>query len=790
MDKVKILPLLPVRDAVIFPYMVIPLSVGRPKSIAAVEEGMSGDKLIFLATQKKIEIDEPQEEDLYKIGVVGEVLQILRTPEGTIRILVEGLQRGRITNFDFSAKFIKVNVETIQESEIETPEIKALMRNTLDLFEEYIKLNKKLSLEIIPSLENISQPGKLADIVSAYLHLKIPQKQAILEELNVYNRLELICRILTEEIDILRLENKIKGRIKSQIEKSQKEYYLGEQMKAIQKELRKKDEAIQEIEELRKKIKEAKMTPEANKVAEKEISRLEKMVPFSPEAGVIRSYLEWLISLPWAKKTEDNLDIKKAEKILRKEHFGLEKAKERVIEYLAVCKLTKKIKGPILCFVGPPGTGKSSFAHSIAHALSRNFIRVSLGGIRDEAEIRGHRRTYIGALPGRIIQGIAKAGSKNPVFLLDEIDKIGLDFRGDPSAALLEVLDPQQNFAFSDHYLEVGFDLSDVMFITTANTLYSIPPSLLDRMEVIEFPGYTQSEKVKIANNFLIPKQKKENGIASVKINIDEDTILKVIEDYTREAGVRNLDREIANILRKIAKEIAVDKKLNEKIIDINSKNLQKYLGIPKFIRETEIENEIGVSTGLAWTEHGGEILFIETTVMQGKEKLTLTGKLGEVMQESAKAALSYIRSNATKFNLSKDFFKNQEIHIHVPEGAVPKDGPSAGVAIITALLSVLTGIKVRKDIAMTGEITLRGKVLPVGGIKEKLLAAYQNKLKEVIIPQKNVPNLEEISEEVKRNLKIIPVKTVEEVFVVALEKNPFKEKEIYSQYATRIGIS
>ncbi|MFQ5867503.1 MAG: endopeptidase La [bacterium] len=763
----NVLPLLPVRDVVIFPYMVLPLAVGRSKSIRALEEGMARDHLIFLVTQKKIQTEDPGRDDLYSVGAVAEILQLLKMPDGTVKILVEGLERGKIVDFIPQQGFVQVRIERPLEAYVPNQELEALMRNVVALFERYVKLNRRIPIETIMSVSNIEDPSRLADVIASHISIKISQEQLILEALDPKKRLIELSKILTAENDILSIEKKIQVRVRDQIESTQKEYYLHEQMKAIKKELKEKDEYGREVDELREKIKKSKAPPEVVKQAEKEISRLEKMMPFSPEATVIRTYLDWIIKVPWGIRTKDHLDIGRAERILNEDHYGLDQAKQRIVEYLAVCKLTKKLKGPIICFVGPPGTGKTSLGRSIARALGRKFIRMSLGGIRDEAEIRGHRRTYIGAMPGRIIQSLGKIKSRNPVFLLDEVDKMGQDFRGDPAAALLEVLDPEQNNTFSDHYLEVEFDLSDVMFITTANTLYTVPASLADRMEVIKFPGYTKDEKIKIAQQFLVPKQIKENGLSSDKLIISEGALNLIIRDYTLEAGVRNLEREIANVCRKVAKELASAK--GRKVVTITARNLHHYLGVPKYHRDKPGQNEVGVATGLAWTELGGDTISIEVSIMRGKGSLTLTGKLGEVMRESAQAALSYVRSGADKLGLPQDFYKNSEIHIHVPEGAIPKDGPSAGITMAVALASALTNRPVKKDVAMTGEITLRGRILSIGGFKEKVLAAHRSGIKTVIFPQENEKNLEEIPEEIKNKLKFVPVKNIDEVLRISL---------------------
>ncbi|MCK5533750.1 endopeptidase La [bacterium] len=761
-------PLLPVRDIVVFPYMMIPLAVGRDKSIKALEKAMVENHLVFLGVQKKIQTEDPQQNDIYSVGCVAEILQLLKMPDGTLKILVEGIRRAKVLDFTITAEqYVEVEVKTFLDKNVEGPQTKALMRTALAQFEQYVKLNQRVPFEAVLSAMNISEAGRLADVIISSILVQLKDKQKIIEAIDVQERLEEIVKMLISENEILSIEKKIQGRVRNQIEKSQKEYYLTEQMKAIQKELKQKDEYGKEIEELKAKMVQAKVSKEAEEIMVKELVRLERMPPFSPEATVIRTYLDWLISLPWQIKTKDNLEIKRAAKILDEDHYGLDKAKERILQYLAVCKLTKKLKGPILCFVGPPGTGKTSLGRSIARALGRKFVRMSLGGMRDEAEIRGHRRTYIGALPGRIIQSIKKTKSKNPVFLLDEIDKIGNDFRGDPASALLEVLDPEQNSTFADHYLEVDFDLSDVMFVTTANTLYSIPISLQDRMEIIRFPGYTIEEKVKIAKIFLFPKQTKENGLTNNNLSITDKAIEDVVCRYTREAGVRNLEREIANICRKVAKEWVSDNKKEK--IKITSQNLHYYLGIPKYSQNGKEENEIGVATGLAWTEVGGDTLPIEVSIMRGKGSLTLTGKLGEVMQESAKAALSYVRANSQRLGLVANFYQDKEIHIHVPEGAIPKDGPSAGIVIASALVSALTGIPVKKNVAMTGEITLRGNVFPVGGLKEKILAAHRLGMKIIVLPLENKKDMEEIPKNIQKKMKFVLVKNMDEVLQIAL---------------------
>lgn len=771
-SKIKLLkksyPLLPLRDIVVFPHMIVPLFVGRSKSIKALEHSMLKEKSILLATQKDARLDDPKPEDIYSYGTIAEILQILKLSDGTVKVLIEGIARAEILNFSQEKEFFEVDIVQIEETKEIVPEVEALMRNLNSLFENYVKLNPRIAHEVIMSVANINEPGRLTDTIAANLTLKIPEKQLVLETLDIKKRLEMLCRILSSEIEILQIEKKVRGRVKSQMEKSQKEYYLTEQMKAIQKELGKDDDFTSEIEELRDKIKKAKMPADVNKKAIKELKRLEMMTPMSAEATVVRNYIDWLVDLPWAKKTREKLDISEAEKILDEDHYGLEKVKERIVEYLSVRKLVKKMKGPILCFVGPPGVGKTSLGKSIARATGRNFVRLSLGGVRDEAEIRGHRRTYIGALPGRIIQYLVKAKSKNPVFLLDEVDKMSTDFRGDPASALLEVLDPEQNHSFNDHYLEVDFDLSEILFITTANVLYSIPPALQDRMEVLRLPGYTEYEKIKIAELFLIPKQIESHGLNNKNIKFSKGSLRDIIQKYTREAGVRNLEREIASICRKVAKKVASEGKKARVVI--SPKGLNRYLGVPKYKHgEAEEKSEIGISTGLAWTEVGGELLITEVTLMDGKGSLILTGKLGDIMQESAQAALSYVRSKANEFKIDKNFYKKKDIHIHVPEGAIPKDGPSAGITMATALISALTKIPVKRNVAMTGEITLRGKILPIGGVKEKILAAHRANIDTIILPKENEKDLSDIPSEIKKALKIIFVEKMDEVLKHAL---------------------
>ncbi|MEW6094903.1 MAG: endopeptidase La [bacterium] len=763
------IPLLPLRDIIVFPHMVVPLFVGRDKSIKALEKAMLNDRLILLCGQKKSNISDPTKDDLYSFGTVAEILQLLKLPDGTVKVLVEGLARVKIKTYLFNKEYLQVKIEELEEKFHNTIELEALIRSVISQFEEYINISGSLPQEVIATILTIQDPGYLADIITAHLPLKMINKEEILEITDPQQRLKRLAIILNSELEILGMERKIQGQIRKQMEKSQKEYYLTERLRAIQKELGKEEEISDEISELKKQIKKAKMTQEAQEKALKELDRLKKMHPMMAETAVIRNYIDWLIALPWDKQTEDKLDIKNAHEILEHDHYGLSKVKERIIEYLAVRKLKSSLKGPILCFVGPPGTGKTSVAKSIARALGRKFIRVSLGGVRDEAEIRGHRMTYVAALPGRIIQSMKKVNSKNPVFLLDEIDKMSVDFRGDPSSALLEVLDPEQNFAFSDHYLEVPFDLSSVMFITTANTLYPIPPALKDRMEVLEFPSYTEDEKLKIAQFFLVPKQLEEHGLTSQILTFSPYGLLTIIRRYTREAGVRNLEREIATICRKVAKEVVENnsKKLN---IKISQANLHHYLGSPRFrTSESEKEDEIGIATGLAWTEVGGDVLTTEVVIIPGKGELILTGKLGEVMKESGKAALSYIRSKAKDFEIEPNFHKKFDIHIHIPEGAIPKDGPSAGITMATALISALTNKPVKSDIAMTGEITLRGRVLPVGGVKEKVLAAHRAGIKMVILPQENEKDLIDIPQKVRKKLKLTLVNNMDEVLKIAL---------------------
>ena len=720
-----IMPLLPLRDIVVFPSMVVPLFVGRDKSVNALEKAMGSDKKIFLAAQTKAKTDTPGEGDIYRVGTVANILQILRLPDGTVKVLVEGDYRARIISFVPNPDHFTAQLEVLEETEEKSVEVEALMRGVRSSFEAYSKHNKKITQEIMDAVAAVENVSRLADTVASYMPFKLDVKQKLLETLSVSQRIEKLFGHIRSEIEIIQTEERIKGRVKKQMEKTQREYYLNEQMRAIQKEMGEKDDFKSELEEIEKRIKRKKLSQEAAAKVRGEFKKLKLMSPMSAEATVVRNYIDWILSLPWYEKTKDKIDIDEATRILDEDHYGLEKPKERIIEYLAVQALVKKIKGPILCFVGPPGVGKTSLARSIARSMNRNFIRLSLGGVRDEAEIRGHRRTYIGALPGKIIQSLKKVKSNNPVFCLDEIDKMSMDFRGDPSAALLEVLDPEQNFAFNDHYLDLDYDLSEVFFITTANTLHSIPPPLRDRMEIIQLAGYTEYDKLNIARNFLIKKQSTANGISSDNIDFGDEILLYIIRHYTKEAGVRNMEREIGSVCRKVAKEVV--RNGPETRVEISEGVIQEFLGIPKFhYGRAEEQDEIGLAMGLAWTEFGGDILGIETVIMPGKGKVMITGKLGEVMQESAQAALSYVRSRANQLGLDPDFHRNFDIHVHVPEGAIPKDGPSAGITMATSIVSALSKIPVRSDVAMTGEITLRGRVLPIGGLKEKILAAHR----------------------------------------------------------------
>lgn len=770
--QTRVLPLLPLRGILVFPYMVIHLDVGREKSVQAIEEAMINERLIFLATQKEAQTDDPGEEDIFTVGTVAEVKQLLKLPGGTIRVLVEGIARAEIKEYVSKDPYFKVEIDQYSEEFAKNPQVEALMRNLVTQFEQYVKLSKKIPPETVVTVVNLEEPGRLADIVASHLTLRIEDKQEILEAIDIVKRLEKLCAIVARELEIVELERKINVRVRKQMEKTQKEYYLREQIKAIQRELGEKDDRMAEGEELREKIAKAKLPKEVEEKALKELERLEKMPPMAAEAAVVRNYLDWLLALPWSKGTRDRLDINLAETILDEDHYGLKIVKERILEYLAIRKLAKKMKGPILCFVGPPGVGKTSLGRSIARALERKFVRISLGGVRDEAEIRGHRRTYVGAMPGRIIQGMKTAGSKNPVFLLDEIDKMSMDFRGDPSSALLEVLDPEQNNTFSDHYIEAPYDLSNVMFITTANVQHNIPRPLQDRMEIIYISGYTEVEKVQIALRHLLPKQIKEHGLNDSMVQISENTIKRVIREYTRESGVRNLERNIASLCRKAAKHIVSGK--SEKV-KITAQNLEQFLGKPRFrYGMAEQEDQVGVATGLAWTEVGGDTLAIEVTIYKGNGKLTLTGKLGDVMKESAQASYSYVRSRAAELGIKEEMFEKFDIHVHVPEGAIPKDGPSAGITLAIALASALTNREIRHDVAMTGEITLRGRVLPIGGLKEKVLAAHRAGIKIVMFPVDNKKDLEEIPNNVKKQLELIPVEHMDQVLKIALRESKF----------------
>jgi len=776
-DELKMeLPLLPLRGVIVFPYVIIHLDVGREKSVSALEEAMVNNRLIVLAAQHQAKTDDPEPKDIYRLGTLAEVKQLLKLPDGTIRVLVEGLSRVKVCAFIQNDPHYRVKVEKVDEIGERSAETEALMRSTLFQFEQYIKASKRVQPEVLASVSSIDEPGRLADIIASHLNLKVEDKQVLLEAIDPKERLEKLYSILLKELDIIEMERKIHFRVRKQMEKTQKEYYLREQMKAIQKELGEKDERVAEAEELRQRLAELELPDEVRQKAEKEIDRLEKMPPLVAEAVVVRNYLDWLLSLPWNVYTEDHLDLKVAEEILNEDHYGLEQVKERILDFLAVRKLTAELKGPILCLVGPPGVGKTSLARSIARAMNRKFVRFSLGGVRDEAEIRGHRRTYVGAMPGKIIQSMRQVGSKNPVFLLDEIDKMSMDFRGDPSSALLEVLDPEQNNAFGDHYLEVNFDLSKVFFITTANTIYNIPRPLLDRMEVIQISGYTEEEKVEIAKRHLLPKQRQQHGIKPEQLILTDPVLAEVIRSYTRESGVRNLERELATICRKTARQIVGHQR--EKV-RVNKQNLCKFLGIPKYRSgQKEKEDLVGVATGLAWTEVGGEILMIEVSAVKGKGQLLLTGKLGEVMRESAQAAVSYIRSCAAELGIPEDFHERMDLHIHVPEGAIPKDGPSAGIAMATAVVSALTGIPVDSEVAMTGEITLRGRVLPIGGLKEKVLAAHRAGIKKVIIPKENQKDMEEIPANIARKLQFVLAEEMDLVLQEALA-SPISRVEV-----------
>ena len=765
----NILPVLPLRDIVVFPHMVVPLFVGREKSVRALEDMMQSDKQILLVAQRDAANDDPSQDDIYQIGTVATVMQLLKLPDKTVKVLVEGVSRARIRRFVDNPEFMQAEVEIIAAPQTETPEAEALARSVTSLFDQYVKLSKKLPQDVLVSIEQIEGASRLADVIASHVAVKIPEKQALLEMSETAARLEKLLSMMEGEISVLQVEKKIRGRVKRQMEKTQREFYLNEQMKAIQKELGEGDNGKDEAGELEQKIKGTKFSKEAKEKAEGELKKLRSMSPMSAEATVVRNYLDWLLSIPWNKRKRVNIDLARAEAILNEDHYGLEKVKERILEYLAVQKRAAKLKGPILCLVGPPGVGKTSLGKSIARATGREFIRMSLGGVRDEAEIRGHRRTYIGSMPGKVIQSLRKAKYSNPFFLLDEIDKMGADFRGDPSSALLEVLDPEQNNTFADHYLEVDYDLSDVMFVTTANSL-RMPEPLLDRMEIIRIPGYTEDEKIEIAKRHLVAKQREAHGLKDGEFILPDEGIRHLVRYYTREAGVRSLEREIANLARKAVRAIVSDKGV--KRVEMTEELIEKYAGVRRFrYGEAEAEDQIGVVTGLAWTEVGGELLNIESVMLPGKGRMTTTGKLGDVMKESIEAASSYVRSRAADYGIKPSIFEKKDIHVHVPEGATPKDGPSAGVAMVTSIVSVLTSIPVRRDVAMTGEISLRGRVLPIGGLKEKLLAALRGGIKTVLIPSENVKDLADIPDNVKKSMEIIPMNVLDDVLRHALVK-------------------
>jgi ATP-dependent Lon protease len=768
--KTAIFPVLPLRDIVVFPHMIVPLFVGRDKSVKALEDVMQDDKQILLVAQKNAGQDDPAIEDIYEMGTIGTVLQLLKLPDGTVKVLVEGSQRAKIVRYTENDDFFQAEAELVEDVVDNDKDVEALSRSVVTQFEQYIKLNKKIPPEVLVSLNQIEDAGKLSDTIASHLALKISEKQELLEFVSAGDRLERAYSFMESEIGVLQVEKRIRNRVKRQMEKTQREYYLNEQLKAIQKELGETEDGRDEAGEFEERIEKTKLPKEAKEKATQELKKLKSMSPMSAEATVVRNYLDWMLSIPWSKRSRVKKDIKAAEKILNTDHYGLEKVKERILEYLAVQTRVRKMKGPILCLVGPPGVGKTSLGKSMARATGRSFVRMSLGGVRDEAEIRGHRRTYIGSMPGKVIQGMKKAKTTNPLFLLDEIDKLGADWRGDPTSALLEVLDPEQNSTFADHYLEVDYDLSDVMFVTTANTL-RMPQPLLDRMEIIRLSGYTEDEKVEIAKRHLISKQVKAHGLKKAEWSISDDALRDLVRLYTREAGVRNLERELANLARKAVKELATKSRTS---VRVTRRNLDKYAGVPRYrFGEMESEDLVGVTMGLAWTEVGGELLSIEALLMPGKGNIARTGKLGDVMQESVSAARSYIRSRMVTFGISPKFFEKRDIHVHVPEGATPKDGPSAGVAMCTSIVSALTGIPVRRDIAMTGEITLRGRVLPIGGLKEKLLAAHRGGITTVLIPKENEKDLVEIPDNVLKGLTVIPVGTVDEVLSEALTRVP-----------------
>jgi ATP-dependent Lon protease len=770
-DQLQVMPVLPLRDVVVYPHMVIPLFVGREKSILALEEAMAGNKHILLVAQKSAAQDDPEQDDVYRIGTVANILQLLKLPDGTVKVLVEGTKRAKIIHFLPNEKFFSAQISLLETPRLDERETEVLSRSVLNQFEQYVKLNKKVPPEVLTSLAGIEDSNRLADTIAAHMALKIDEKQKILEIVDLRDRFEHLIAALESELDLLQVEKRIRTRVKRQMEKSQREYYLNEQMKAIQKELGDLEEAPNEMEELERKIQKAGMSKEAKTKATTELNKLKMMSPMSAEATVVRNYIDWLVNVPWKKRSKVRNDLAVAEEVLEADHYGLEKVKERILEYLAVQQRVNKLKGPVLCLVGPPGVGKTSLGKSIARATNRKFVRMSLGGVRDEAEIRGHRRTYIGSMPGKIVQNLSKIGTRNPLFLLDEIDKMAMDFRGDPASALLEVLDPEQNNTFNDHYLEVDYDLSDVMFVATANSM-NIPAPLLDRMEVIRIPGYTEHEKLNIAQRYLLAKQIKANGLKEDELDLGDEGLRAIIRYYTREAGVRNLEREISKICRKVVKDLLLHPEQGK--ATVNEANIEKYLGVRRFrFGRAEETDQVGQVTGLAWTEVGGELLSIETAVVPGKGKHTITGQLGDVMKESIQAAMSVVRSRSRKLGIDPEFYEKKDIHIHVPEGAIPKDGPSAGVGMCTALVSALTGIAVRADVAMTGEITLRGEVLPIGGLKEKLLAAQRGGIRTVVIPDENRRDLADIPDSTKENLAIHPVKWIDEVLQLALVHMP-----------------
>jgi ATP-dependent Lon protease len=782
------LPLIPIRDIVVFPFMILPLFVARARSIKAIDEALAKDRMVFLASQMEAEKEEPEPEDVYTTGTIALIMRMLKVPDGRIKILVQGLSKGRIEKFLQEEPYMKVKVTKIEDApagELNT-EVEALMRVVKERLQHAVSLGKVIMPDIMLIAENLEDPGRLADLVASNLGMKLEDAQALLEIQESTERLKKVNEIIGEELKVLEMQQSIITKAQEGIDKTQREYYLREQLKAIQKELGELDEKSEEMEDYKERIEKAKMPEVVEKAANKQLSRLERMHPDAAESSVIRTYLDWLVEIPWSAGTKDNLNIKTASKVLDEDHYDLEKVKTRILEYLSVRKLKKKLKGPILCFVGPPGVGKTSLGKSIARALGRKFVRISLGGVRDEAEIRGHRRTYVGALPGKIISGVHEVGSNNPVFMMDEVDKIGADFRGDPAAALLEVLDPEQNHSFTDHYLGVPFDLSKVMFITTANLLDPVPSALKDRMEVINLPGYTEEEKLHIAKRYLIPRQREEHGLKESNISISDRAILRIVSDYTREAGLRNLEREIATICRKVARNLAEGE---DRLFEVNTRVLEKYLGVRKYYRESEVEeSEVGVATGLAWTQTGGDILHIEATIMKGKGRLSLTGHLGDIMKESAQAAVSYARSKAGELGIDEDFFYKKDIHIHVPAGAIPKDGPSAGITITTALISALTGRPVSREVAMTGEVTLRGRALPIGGLKEKVLAARRADIKTIIVPEKNRKDISEIPVTVTRNMNFIFVEEMNKVLESALLGPPLKKRR--KKTASRMKVS